>query len=243
MRLRVLTYNVLACKRLERTFDLLNRLDADIICLQEVLVAAKGRRPSDQAKWLADALGFQYVSEGRYRYVYGLAGNVILTHYRLESTRVLTGPQGKGFGLGAIIECAGLRIAVVCGHYAFVPRPLPIGVAVSSFLRTAQVRRTLQWIRQTGLPAIVAGDLNCLPYMLEYRTIAKQMADCSRAVPVNHRNTRPTWGLPAQIDYIFTSSHFRTLSCSTVNDEDNISDHRPVLADIELILTESGHFM
>ena len=100
------------------------------------------------------------------------------------------------------------------------------------------MRQLIGWVRQAGLPCIVGGDLNTLPYMPEYRTLARDLVDCTRAVSMNSRNTRPTWGLPAQLDYIFVSRDFHTRGCRVVDTE--LSDHRPVVADLEIQPSSGG---
>ena len=75
------------------------------------------------------------------------------------------------------------------------------------------MRQLIGWVRQAGVPCIVSGDLNALPYTPEYWALARHLVDCTRAVSMNSRNTRPTWGLPTQLDYIsqsratFTPAH------------------------------------
>jgi endonuclease/exonuclease/phosphatase family metal-dependent hydrolase len=227
-----LSYNTNACWRLQQIFELLKVVDADIICLQEVMLCARYWKPANQAAWLADQLGMDYVCGVLYGDACGLGGNVILSRGRLLESRVLTDCNSSRFGLGAVVEHYGVRLAVVCSHFKSVPKPLPIGLAVTTFQRSVQIRRSLRWIRQTELPGILAGDFNCLPYMLEYHAVVGQMIDCSRAVSVNHRNTRPTWCLPIQIDYVFATADMRTLSWRTIDFGE--SDHRPILAEIAL---------
>lgn len=234
-RLRVVTYNVYRCQRqtVAELGRFLESLDPDVICLQEILVPDP-RRPTQEshAHRLARMLGWPMVILDPCWRLLPPGGNVILTRQPVERSDALSDAEGNRFALAVTLEHAGVEIALICAHHLPVPRPLPLGVILSQFQRTAQIRRSLQWIRNTRQPGIIAGDFNAMPWTLDYRTIARYMTDCSRAVPVNHRNTRPTWGLPAQLDYVFVSDHFRPIACRTI-DHDG-SDHRPVLVDLEL---------
>jgi endonuclease/exonuclease/phosphatase family metal-dependent hydrolase len=235
VRLRVATYNVSFFPHLREMHDLIASLDADIVCLQEVLLGARRRQPTNQAEWLAGELGYHYASNPNWQRRRGIGGDVILTRAPLSEVDVLVDAAGSRFALTGIYERDGVRFALVDAHCLLVPRPLPIGVLRSMSRRAAQMRQVVAWLRQAALPCIVAGDFNALPYTPEYRTLSRELVDCTRAVAMNHRNTRPTLGFPLQLDYIFATAHFRTRACRTVDAD--FSDHRPVVADLEIACT------
>ncbi len=228
--MRVATFNASSLRRLEETRDLLASLDAGIICLQEVLVERQ-REPRNQAEWLARELGYHCAFNADWRRPRGTGGNAILTRAPLADVAVLTDRTGRRFALTASQEIGGVRFALVTAHCLQVPMA-PLRFFRSIPRRCAQMRQLVDWVRQAGLPCIVGGDLNALPYTPEYWTLARDMVDCTRAVSMNSRNTRPTWGLPAQLDYIFVTRDFHTRACRTVDTE--LSDHRPVVADLEI---------
>ena len=230
--LRVLTYNTYYFPRIEAMRDLIRRADADVICLQEVLVTDSERTPANQAQWLAEELGYYLAINSNWRRYQGTGGNALLLRTPPIETDVLVDSEGYRFAITAIHEVAGQQFAIVAGHFLWLPRPLPIGFVASIFRRTSQIRQAVNWAKVTGLPALIAGDFNMLPWSPEYWSIAPRLTDCSRAVAVNHRNTRPTWGFAAQLDYVFVSNHFEVLACQTV--DFSASDHRPVIADIAM---------
>jgi endonuclease/exonuclease/phosphatase family metal-dependent hydrolase len=234
--MRVATFNAASPRRLEETRDLLASLDAGVICLQEVLVERQ-REPRNQAEWLARELGYHCAFNAAWRRRRGTGGNAILTRAPLADVAVLTDRDGHGFALTALQELGGVRVALVSAHFLPVPMA-PLRFVRSIFRRSEQMRQLIGWVRQAGLPCIVGGDLNTLPYMPEYRTLARDLVDCTRAVSMNSRNTRPTWGLPAQLDYIFVSRDFHTRGCRVVDTE--LSDHRPVVADLEIQPSSGG---
>jgi endonuclease/exonuclease/phosphatase family metal-dependent hydrolase len=230
--IRILSYNIFAPNRLDPLAELIRENKPDIVCLQEVRIPERPSRTVDRIEWLAEQLGMYPAVMPTHRGRSGLVANVVLMHQPARSTEVLTDVHGFKYGLGVILECDKTELALICGHYAWVPRPLMIGVWVSVFQRSVQLRRSLNWLARQNLPGIIAGDFNMLPYSLEYRMLARRLIDCSRAVPANHRSTRPTWGLPAQLDYIFTTSQLKTRHYETVDFD--FSDHRPILADLSL---------
>lgn len=86
-RFRVVTYNVHKCRGLdrqvrpERIVKVLMEVNADIIALQEVLSIEGKRREDDQARFIAEELGFDYrIGENR-RLNGGAYGNVTLSRF------------------------------------------------------------------------------------------------------------------------------------------------------------------
>ncbi len=214
---------------------MLRDLDADLICLQEVSLAHRSLRPADQPAWLGDALGMRVLANPNWRRFRGSGGNALLTRLPCLHSEILRDHAGYRFAVAAVLELAHQPIAVVSAHFLWVPRPIITGVLVSIPRRSAQMRQALNWIKRSRRPAVLAGDFNALPYSPEYWTVSRRMTDCTRAVPINHRNTRPTLGLPAQLGNVFATRHFRTTACRTL--DDFRSDHRPLVADLELSAT------
>jgi endonuclease/exonuclease/phosphatase family metal-dependent hydrolase len=84
--LRIVTYNVHKCRGLDRRVrpariaSVLRELDADIIALQEVLsVGGAAAREMDQARFIAEELGYDYCIGENRRLAGGAYGNVILS--------------------------------------------------------------------------------------------------------------------------------------------------------------------
>ena len=79
VRIRAVTYNTYFLPRLRVMRDMIASLDADIVCLQEVLLSARRREPTNQAEWLAGELGYHYASNPNWRRARGIGGDAILT--------------------------------------------------------------------------------------------------------------------------------------------------------------------
>ncbi|HZH92168.1 MAG TPA: endonuclease/exonuclease/phosphatase family protein [Pyrinomonadaceae bacterium] len=83
--LRIVTYNVHKCRGLDRRVrpariaSVLRELDADIIALQEVLSVGGAAREMDQARFIAEELGYDYYIGENRRLSGGAYGNVILS--------------------------------------------------------------------------------------------------------------------------------------------------------------------
>ncbi len=232
-RLRLFTYNAYESRPgIEPLRRILAELDPDIICLQEMVLGSTRTTEFDQPAWLAERLGRSHVTMRTCHGYYRNVGTAVLTREPFELNEVFRDPRGLPYAITGHARVGGGRIALAACHLERVPRPLPFGILVSWFDRTAQLRRICRWIERTGSPGLIAGDFNALPYSPDYLTIARRMSDCSRVAPANHRATRPTWGLPMQVDYAFATRHFRVSRWETL--DYGASDHRPAFVDLAL---------
>jgi endonuclease/exonuclease/phosphatase family metal-dependent hydrolase len=83
--LRVVTYNVHKCRGLDRRVrpariaSVLGEIDADVIALQEVLSVGGAAREMDQARFIAEELGYEYCIGENRRLGGGAYGNVVLS--------------------------------------------------------------------------------------------------------------------------------------------------------------------
>ncbi|MCA1555366.1 MAG: endonuclease/exonuclease/phosphatase family protein, partial [Acidobacteria bacterium] len=84
--LRIVTYNVHKCRGLDRRVrpariaSVLREIDADVIALQEVLsIGGEAAREMNQARFIAEELGYDYCIGENRRLSGGAYGNVILS--------------------------------------------------------------------------------------------------------------------------------------------------------------------
>jgi endonuclease/exonuclease/phosphatase family metal-dependent hydrolase len=83
--LRIVTYNVHKCRGLDRRVrpiriaSVLREVEADIIALQEVLSVGGAAREMDQARFIAEELGYDYCIGENRRLAGGAYGNVTLS--------------------------------------------------------------------------------------------------------------------------------------------------------------------
>ena len=231
--IRVATYNIKHGRGmdgvldLERTLATLKSLNADVIALQEVDDQARRSGGVDQASWLAERLGmhaaygaFMDFQGGRYGLAI-LSRRPILSH---ESWRLPEGNEPR-VALATRIETdAGEVITAVAVHFDWVK---------DDGFRYAQALETLRQIQTLDTPWIVFGDFNDVPdsrTMNAFRKVAgnaRKPSDSSATFPADEPNI--------EIDYILSgpSSSWSPTS-ATVIKESIASDHRPVVAELNL---------
>jgi len=91
--LRVVTYNIHKCKGLDQRIQphriaaVLKDINADIIALQEVVSISGVGREADQAQFIADELGFDFVFGENRQFRGGRYGNVVMTRFPIHVFR------------------------------------------------------------------------------------------------------------------------------------------------------------
>jgi endonuclease/exonuclease/phosphatase family metal-dependent hydrolase len=91
--LRVVTYNIHKCRGMDgrvrpgRIVDVLGRIDADIVALQEVVRIESPSVESDQARFIARELGFNLAFGVTRPFKDGRYGNVVMTRFPIHADR------------------------------------------------------------------------------------------------------------------------------------------------------------
>ncbi len=91
-----------------------------------------------------------------------------------------------------------------------------------------------------GMPTIITGDFNVDPTSSAYKTITDAGFDDSRTIAKESNDILTFNGFdecpPSMIDFVFVKYGFKVKSCNTITDKNGdkyISDHFPVLAELE----------
>ena len=231
--IRVATYNIKHGRGmdgvvdLERTLATLKSLNADVIALQEVDDQARRSGGVDQASWLAERLGMHAAYGAFMDFQGGHYGLAILSRRPILSHESWRLPEGNEprVALATRIETSAEEvITAVAVHFDWVK---------DDGFRYAQALETLRQIQTLDTPWIVFGDFNDVPdsrTMNAFRKVAgnaRKPSDSSATFPADEPNI--------EIDYILSgpSSSWSPTS-ATVIEESIASDHRPVVAELNL---------
>ena len=231
--LRVATYNIKHGRGmdgvldLERTLATLRLLNADIIALQEVDDQARRSGGVDQASWLAEQLGMHSAYGAFMDFQGGRYGLAILSRRPILSHETWRLPEGNEprVALATRIETdAGEVISAVAVHFDWVK---------DDGFRYAQAMETLHQIQTLDSPWIVFGDFNDVPESRTMNAFEQVARDATK--PSDSAATFPADEPTIEIDYILSgpSSSWSPAS-ATVMEESIASDHRPVVAELNL---------
>lgn len=237
-RFTVATYNVLYRNtNLTALVTTIRELDAGLICLQETTPAIESR--------LRAELTTHYPQQF-YQTAAGSGGLALLSRWPLEDVRYLPPEKGirgallgrvKPPSLGIAVEFASvhLRTPQVSGLTA-----LPGILAAfqkAGEVQDREIRRVYAAFKGDG-PRWLMGDFNSFSFGPAQTFLKAQGWIDSLASVTEKPDEVPTWhdqrlgiGLGFRIDFLFHTSHFRTVSSRVVSD--GSSDHRPVVSQLE----------
>jgi endonuclease/exonuclease/phosphatase family metal-dependent hydrolase len=236
--LRVVTYNVHKCRGLDQRVDparianVLQAIDADIIALQEV-VSIESRNPADdQARFIAEGLGFD-VAFGQNRWHNGgRYGNVVLTRFPIHVSRNHDLTAGRRERRGC------LQVDVALEATTLHVFNLHLGTGFIERRRQARRLWNEQIFSPTGIkgPRIVLGDFNewvrgsvsdLLAGLFEYADIRRSL---------NRSRTYPGLLPFLHLDHIYFDPALRLEKLTLWRDRRAIiaSDHLPLVADFRI---------
>ncbi len=229
--LRVVTWNIRHGEGLdgrvdlERTMLVLDRLDADVLLLQEVDNGCARTGGVDQAGWLAERLELYAFFVPFMDYDGGEYGLAILTRNPPDDSSIIDLPPGtiepRRAARVTVRSLDGRQLTLINAHLDWLE---------DDSVRFAQLEVLLEHAKDIEDPVIIAGDLNDVPGS---RVIARLSETFTPIEPADGSagSTFPANAPDRRIDWmaIHPAVAIRT-SGTHVIDEPVASDHRPVAA-------------
>ena len=229
LRLKVMTFNVrmsgeLTLYDVVPFANLIRQYDPDLIALQEVDYKVARSNQIDFATLLAAELGMFPVFGKAINSGSGEYGSAILSKYPFMATRneQLPKPEGtkeqRAVIIAEVVLPSGQMVRFASTHLDHS----------NNAVRTAMVNSLNALLLKGDMPTILAGDFNAKP---EESSIASGMQQWKQIC-----NNNPTFpnNPTSKIDYLFG---YPKASCKTISTRvitlTNISDHCPVVAEIE----------
>jgi endonuclease/exonuclease/phosphatase family metal-dependent hydrolase len=242
-RLRVLTYNVHACKGRDRVRSPLRIAEViasaapDIVALQELDVRRLRSARLDQAELIARKLGMDFHFSPAMRVMEEEFGDAILTALPMRLVKAAALPgirfpvrlESRG-ALWAEIQVGRARVQMMTTHLGLVRRE-----------RRNQVGALTgeDWLKHAYCsgPTILAGDFNFLSRSQTYARITSHLQDVQLlASSQQSAATFPARYPRFRIDYIFASPEIEVERVEAIRTSATqmASDHLPVVADLRI---------
>ncbi len=240
MRLRVISYNIHKCiggvdrkYQPERTAEVLRKLDADVLMLQEVDAGVARSKGDKQTDLLGDLVGMRYrtwfpnvdIRGG------GQYGNAILSRYPIiESSNIDLTIRFK--------KRRSVLHGVLRVRHDDVDRTVHLfnmHLGLARFERRIQLRKFLDCHPfahlHTETPVLVGGDLNDV-----YGGLGELLRPSGFRGVEKRPLTFPAWGPVRPLDAIFVRGCVDFVKLSRCESElaRRASDHRPLVADVRL---------
>jgi endonuclease/exonuclease/phosphatase family metal-dependent hydrolase len=237
--LRVVTYNVHRCRGLDgrtrpaRIVEVLREVSADIIALQEVVSREDGNAEGNQARYIAETLGVNYLL-GENRKLRGAAyGNVVLSRYPIRVVKnydlSIEGYERRG--------CLHIDVAVD----EAVVHVFNVHLGTDFLERRHQGRRLadVEILRQAGLtgPRLLLGDFNEWTPGLTTRLLGSHLKSVDIKKHLRRRRTYPGVLPFMHLDHIYHDDtlELEALKLHRTRKALVASDHLPLIADFRLV--------
>lgn len=229
---RVVTYNIRHARGMDDRVDVariasvLERLDADIVALQEVDERVERSGGEDQAARLGQLLGMHHAFGSFMDYQGGRYGLAILSRCAIRSMNSLRLTEGNEPRVALAIEIGqpGVStLSIINVHFDWVG---------DDGFRYTQASEVARYLDDIPGPYVLAGDFNDQPGS---RTLNLFQARAQEAVkPRNRRFTFSSTQPVREIDFVFASpgDQWDVTDVEVVN-EPIASDHLPVVAELE----------
>jgi endonuclease/exonuclease/phosphatase family metal-dependent hydrolase len=239
---RVVTYNVHKCRGLDRRVRpgriaaVLRALDADVLALQEVWSVGGGAREAEQARFIADELGYHY-SVGENRRLHGGAyGNAVLS--RRAPVRV----ENYDISWRWCERRGCLRVDFAADEAQGQPALHVFNVHLgTAFIERRHQARELVSPRILNNPElkgarVVLGDFNEWTRGLASRLLAANFESADLRAHIRRTRTYP-WALPVvHLDHIYYDPALELTRLALDKSRTALvaSDHLPLVADFKL---------
>ena len=211
--------------------DAIRTMELDICGLQEVYDHFNYDWGKEQAKAIAEQLGYHFVFAEGSLFRWGKCGNALISKYPILSTRLIPlhilaeqRVEGRLYEdrviLIAKLDVEGTVITVMCTHYGLNGDELNLAIEA-----------THEAVKNCKTPLLFMGDLNFGPTTGYYAKLCDFLTDS--AVLMNKtENTFPSEAPNNRIDYIFTNGQIKIVDVCVP--ELVVTDHRPytIIAEI-----------
>ena len=221
-----MTWNVHGCVGSGGRFDpeaiaqVLRRSSADIVALQEVDAREPLSGGIDTFEFLRRELGWCSAEARTIRTHAGDYGHLIMSRWTIESVRRLDLSMGGHEPRAAIIcEIGELGVRAIATHLGLRARE-----------RRRQIRAMVDSIDLSrSPPLVVLGDFN------EWRRfgVATRLF-CPPLIEIAALPSFPAWRPFFRLDRIWCAPQIRGIAAHTESQAAHLSDHLPVVADLEL---------
>jgi endonuclease/exonuclease/phosphatase family metal-dependent hydrolase len=234
--MRIVTYNIHRARgmdgrvRPDRVAAVLQEIEADVIALQEVLSIDGSLPEKNQARYIAETLGFHHALGENRRLRGGAYGNVVLSRYPLRTVRnydiSVSGCERRG--------CLRTDVGLPEGEVLHV---FNVHLGLAFLERRHQGRQLVHRVLSDGVlkgPRVMLGDFNEWTRGLTSRLLGRQLESVNLRRHLRWGRTYPGLVPVLALDHIYfdSSLELEKVRLHRTRTALMASDHLPLVADL-----------
>jgi endonuclease/exonuclease/phosphatase family metal-dependent hydrolase len=251
MRIKILHWNIWFQEKAENILKVVEKINPDILCCQEVTIGSNFNKKKDVAKFIAKKLNYNYNFSNSHKYEFPLTpkgesnygGNAIFSRFPIikNSNFPIINPKDlpelkyerRTCAVSEIKIDENKKIKVATAHASYN------NGFIEDKEKINEAKKLVSFFKKNPKNLIFTGDLNLSPKTKSIRLIEKELKHCGP----DYKN--PTWTtkpfsfmgfeetkLKWRLDYIFTSKDVKVINSKIIKTK--YSDHLPILLEIEI---------
>ncbi len=243
--LKILQWNIYWQQPLEPVIEFLKSVDADVLCLQEVMNNYSTQHKGDSAQRIADKLGFDYFGSYINKSDEGYEqGNMIFTRHKIlyknealineyDQSQEKTFDNENRSYVEVTLLVNGKKITIGTTHMSYTHR------FEESYAKDREADKLLKAIEQHTKAFILCGDFNAEPGSRTITRLSKAYRDIGPHHDLKTWTTKPflyqgfdAKDLNWRLDHIFATDDIKVTSSEVLRTD--LSDHLPILTTVLL---------
>lgn len=244
MNIKILQWNVWYREKVENVIALIQEVDADILCLQELTVGVSSNGGHDVPSAISEATGLECNFAIAHEFKDGhVQGNGIFSKFPIakNSNFFIAKPQGGSDYSSEGRACAVSKvdpggkkdITIATTHCSYSHK------FADSPAKTDEIRKLTEFFASNEERLVFTGDLNLHPDTQGIRMIEGQLDHCGPGYEEPTWTTKPfsyqgfeETQLGWRLDYAFATKDVKIISSKVI--ETAYSDHLPILLEVEV---------
>ena len=244
MKLKILQWNIWHKEKVENIIKLIEEVNADILCFQELTIGSIYNDKQDISKLIAKKINFEYNFALAHKYDNNqLVGNGIFSRFQIikNSNFIIANAKnshdyssdGRICAVSKIKINSEKNITIATAHSSYSHK------FIENEEKLKEVEKLVNYFKKNTEKLVFTGDLNITPNTKSIKQIEKQLVHCGPDYK------KPTWTtkpfsykgfkedkLKWRLDYAFVTKDIKILSSKIIKTE--YSDHLPILIEIEV---------
>lgn len=251
MRLKILQWNIWFQEKTENIIKVVQKINPDILCFQEVTIGSNYNNKKDVAKIISKKLKFNYNFSNAHKYEFPITpkdesnygGNGIFSKFPIiknSNFPIINPKDSKDFPYERR-TCAVSKIKINN------KKTITIATTHSSYNsrfteneeKLKEIKKLVNFFKKNKEKLIFTGDLNITPNTKSIKLIEKYLINCGPSYE------KPTWTtkpfsfmdfeetkLRWRVDYVFATKDIRIINSKIIKTK--YSDHLPILVEVEI---------